>query len=266
MDPKDRHIVVTGASSGIGRAASIALARRGARLTITARREGELARTATACRAAGAECETVVADLSRQEECVRLIGAATARFGPVDVLVNNAGFAIFDAIAHARAEDALGMMATNYFGALWCIQAALPQMLERRAGAIVNVGSIAGLMGYARMGAYSASKFALTGMTEALRAEVQEKGVRVSLVAPATTDTEFFVTAERGKMPGASRMILAIPPERVAKAIVRAIESGRRRTILPFPAALFLRFKEIAPAPAHFLMMRVSRWIERKRR
>ncbi len=240
MDPKDRHIVVTGASSGIGRAASIALARRGARLTITARREGELARTATACRAAGAECETVVADLSRQEECVRLIGAATARFGPVDVLVNNAGFAIFDAIAHARAEDALGMMATNYFGALWCIQAALPQMLERRAGAIVNVGSIAGLMGYARMGGYSASKFALTGMTEALRGRGQEKGVRVSLVGPG--DDGYGVFRDGRTREDARRV--AHGPRHSPGAGGEGDRPGDRRrdgcgSILPFPAALF---------------------------
>ena len=265
MDPKGRHIIVTGASSGIGRAAAIALARRGARLTIAARRQAELARTADACRAEGAESEIVVADVSQRDECFRLAAAAAARFGPVDVLVNNAGFAIFDALAEANPGDVERMMTTNYFGSVWCIQAVLPSMLERRSGSIVNVGSITGLMGYARMGGYCASKFAVTGMTEALRAEVDARGVTVSLVAPATTDTEFFVTAEKGKMPAASRMILAIPPERVARAIVRAIESGRRRTVLPLSAALYIRFKEIFPAPAHFLMTRVSRRIERKR-
>jgi short-subunit dehydrogenase len=266
MDPKGRHILVTGASSGIGRAVSLQLAARGARLTIAARREAELARTAAECRGAGAACEYVVADVSRRDECLRLAAEAERRLGPIDALVNNAGFAIFDAIADAATGDVERMMATNFFGTLWCTQAVLPSMLERRSGAIVNVGSIAGLMGYARMGGYCASKFAVTGMTEALRAEVADRGVAVSLVAPATTDTEFFVTAEKGKMPGASRMILAIPPERVARAIVRAIESGRRRAILPFPAALFMRFKEILPGPAHFLMAKVSRRMERNRR
>ncbi len=265
MDPNGRHIIVTGASSGIGRAVALALARRGARLTIAARREAELARAAEECRAAGAACEPVVADVSRREDCFRLAAAAAARAGPVDVLVNNAGFAVFDSIAEAKADDVERMMATNYLGALWCTQAVLPSMLARGEGAIVNVGSIAGLMGYARMGAYCASKFAVTGMTEALRAEVADRGVAVSLVAPATTETDFFVTAEKGKMPGASRMILAIPPERVAKAIVRAIETGRQRTVLPFPAAFFLRFKEVLPAPAQFLMSRVSRRLERDR-
>lgn len=266
MDPSGRHILVTGASSGIGRATALALARRGARLSIAARRAAELAKTAEACRAAGAVCEALVADVSRREDCLRLAADVAARLGPVDVLVNNAGFAIFDPLATANPEDLERMMATNYFGAIWCIQAIVPSMLARGSGAVVNVGSIAGLMGYARMGGYCASKFAVSGMTEALRAEVADRGVQVSLVAPATTDTEFFVTAEKGKMPGASRMILAISPERVAEAVVRAIETGRRRTILPFSAALFLRFKEILPGPAHFLMSRVSRRIERNSR
>src|SRR5687768_12215715 len=118
------------------------------------------------------------------------------------------------------------MMDTNYFGTVNCTQAVLPQMLARGEGTIVNVASIAGIMGYARMGGYCATKFAIIGMTEALRDEVMDKGVRVALVCPGTTETEFFVKAERGKMPGASRLILASPAERVARAICDAAEDG----------------------------------------
>src|SRR5204862_8050426 len=138
--------------------------------------------------------------------------------------------------------------------AVWCAQAVLPQMLARREGIIVNIASIAGIMGYARMGGYCATKFAVIGFTEALRDEVIGRGVRVALVCPGTTNTEFFVKAERGKMPGASRLILAVKPERIARAIVRAAHDAKYRRILPPFAALYLRLKELFPRTAHFLM------------
>jgi len=139
----------------------------------------------------------------------------------------------------------------------------LPRMLERRAGTIVNVASIAGIMGYARMGGYCATKFALIGFSEALRDEVLGRGVRVALVCPGTTETEFFVKAERGKMPGASRLILAVKADKVARAICNAAEDGRYRRILPLGAAAYMRLKELFPILAHFLMRRVSSVIER---
>jgi short-subunit dehydrogenase len=119
-------------------------------------------------------------------------------------------------------------------------------------------------MGYARMGGYCATKFAVIGFTESLRDEVLGRGVRVALVCPGTTETEFFVTAERGKMPGASRLILAVSPERVARAICDAAEDGRYRRILPVFAAVYMRMKEVFPRLAHFLMRRVSSLMERR--
>jgi short-subunit dehydrogenase len=155
------------------------------------------------------------------------------------------------------------MMQTNYFGAVWCAQAVLPQMLARGSGTIVNVASIAGIMGYARMGGYCATKFAMIGFSETLRDEVLGRGVRVAMVCPGTVETQFFVKAERGKMPGASRLILAIKPEHVARAIVRAARDGKYRRILPVGAALFMRLKEAFPRIAHVLMRRVSSVLEK---
>src|SRR5262245_64234206 len=145
------------------------------------------------------------------------------------------------------------MMTSNDFGTVWCKQAGLPQMRARGEGTIVNVASIAGIMGYARMGAYCATKFAIIGFTEALRDEVIGRGVRVALVCPGTTDTTFFVKAERGKMPGASRLILAVSPERVARVVADAAEGGRWRRIVPWTAAAYMKFKEIFPGAAHAL-------------
>ena len=260
MRLKAKNVVITGASSGIGRATAIEMARRGANVVLAARRLELLEKVAEECRAFGVTAVAVETDVTDAGACRRLIETA----GQVDVLVNNAGFAVFDEIAGARAEDLRAMMATNFFGAVHCTQAVLPRMLARGAGTIVNVASIAGIMGYARMGGYCATKFALIGMTEALRDEVLGKGVRVALVCPGTTETEFFVKAERGKMPGASRLILATSPERVARAVCHAAEDGRYRRILPLFAALYMRLKELFPRVAHLLMRRVSALLERR--
>jgi short-subunit dehydrogenase len=259
MQLRGKTVVITGASSGIGRAAALEFARRGANLVLAARHAEPLDEVARLCRQRGVECRPIVADVANRDACQRLIDAA----GHVDILVNNAGFAIFEAIENARPEDLEQMMRTNYFGAVWCTQAALPAMLSRGDGTIVNVSSIAGLMGYARMGGYCATKFAMIGFSEALRDEVIDRGVRVAMICPGTVDTNFFVNAERGKMPGASRLILAIKPERVAKAICDSAEDGRYRRILPFTAAVYMRLKEHFPRTAHFFMRRVSAMLEK---
>jgi len=253
-----KTVVITGASSGIGRAAALEFARRGADLVLAARRIEQLEKVAAECRALGARCSVVVTDVTQREDCVRLL----ASVAQVNVLVNNAGFAVFDAIESAKPGDLESMMQTNYFGTVNCTQAVLPQMLARASGAIVNVASIAGIMGYARMGGYCATKFAMIGFTETLRDEVIGRGVRVAMVCPGTTDTEFFVKAERGKMPGASRLILAVKPEKIARAIVDAAADGRYRRIVPFGAAAYMRFKELFPRVAHFFMRRVSAMLE----
>ena len=260
MELRGKTVVITGASSGIGRAAAIEMARRGANVVIGARRMEPLEATAAACRAHGVTALAIATDVTKPEECRRLIEAA----GRVDVLVNNAGFAVFDAIADAKLDELRELMDTNYFGAVHCTQAVLPQMLERGEGTIVNVASITGIMGFARMGGYCATKFALIGFTEALRDEVLARGVRVALVCPGTTETEFFVKAERGMMPGASRLMLAVKPERVARAICNAAEDGRYRRILPLLAAIYMRMKEMSPRLAHLLMRRVSALLERR--
>ena len=258
---RGKTVAITGASSGIGRASAVELARRGANLVLGARRAELLETVAAECRAFGVTCTPVAGDVTNRDDCAKLIAAAPR----IDVLVNNAGFAVFEAIESARPDDLESMMQTDYFGTVWCTQAVLPQMLARGDGTIINVASIAGIMGYARMGGYCATKFAVIGFTEALRDEVIGRGVRVALVCPGTTNTDFFVKAERGKMPGASRLILAVKPERVARVIADAAQSGGWRRIVPWTAAVYMKFKEIFPGAAHAVFRSASTMLEKKR-
>jgi short-subunit dehydrogenase len=260
MDLKGKNVVITGASSGIGRATALEMARRGANVVLAARRADRLDEVAAQCRALGVRALSVPADVTRPEDCRRVIEAA----GEIDVLVNNAGFAIWSAITEADPVALRDMMDTNYFGTVNVTQAALPRMLERGRGTIVNMGSITGLMGFARMSGYCASKFAVVGFSEALRDELIGHGVKVALVCPGTTETEFFVKAEKGKMPGASRLMPAVKPERVARAVCDAAEDGRYRRILPLLAATYMRMKEVFPRFAHLLFRRVSALLERR--
>ncbi len=260
MEIAGKLAVITGASSGIGRATALEFARRDARLVLAARRTSLLEEVAAECRRIGAETKVVATDVTKRSDCEALIATA----GDVDILVNNAGFAVFDKIEDAAPADLEAMMATNYLGTVYCTQAVLPQMLARRRGSIVIVASIAGLMGYSGMGGYCATKFALVGFAEALRDEVIGRGVQVALVCPGTTETEFFVKAERGKMPGASKLIPGLPPERVARAIADAARDGRYRRIIPFSAAIFMRLKDHFPSLAHAIFRRTSHMLERR--
>ena len=261
MDLKDKTVVITGASSGIGRATALEMARRGANVVLAARRTEQLEEVAARCRALGVNALAVATDVTRPEDCRRLADAA----GAVDVLVNNAGFAVFAPVPDAELATLREMMDTNFFGMVHCTRAVLPRMLARRSGTIVNVGSITGLMGFARMTGYCATKFALVGFTEGLRDEVIGSGVKVALVCPGTTNTEFFVRAEKGKMPGASRLMPAVKPERVARAVCDAAEDGRYRRILPALAAIYMRMKEVFPRFAHVLFRFTSALLERRK-
>ena len=260
MKIKGKTVVITGASSGIGRAAALEFARRGANVVLAARRSPPLEEVAAACRRFGVRATAIQTDVTKRDDCVALVEKA----GNVDVLVNNAGFGTFDAIESAKPEDFAAMMDTNYLGTVYCTQAVLPQMLARKSGSIVIVASIAGLMGYARMGAYCATKFALVGFGEALRDEVIGRGVQVALVCPGTTETEFFVNAERSKLPAAERLTPTLSPERVARAICDSAEDGRYRRIVPLFAAAFIRLKEFFPRFAHAMFRVVSHAMERR--
>ena len=158
MNPKGKVVIVTGASSGIGRATALAFARAGAHVALGARREDRLREVADEIRALGSEAFPVRTDVARREDVERLVGTALERWGRVDVLVNNAGFGHYARVEDIADEDMRALLDVNFFGTLYGIQAVLPHMRARGAGHIVNVSSVAGRQGFPFHGGYAAAK------------------------------------------------------------------------------------------------------------
>jgi len=190
MRLEGRVAFVTGGGRGIGRAIALALAREGARVAVTARSADQLDHTVAQVRETGGTALAVPADVSRPEQVRAAVERAVEALGPIDILVNNAGVARFAPVLQSTTEDWQVMFEVNVLGALYCVQAVLPSMIERRRGWIINVSSTSGLKAYPEQSAYCASKHALMGLTKALALETQEHGVRIHALCPATTDTE----------------------------------------------------------------------------
>ena len=265
MNVRGKRAIVTGASSGIGRATALELASRGCHVVLAARREELLSEVARLCARHRVQTAVVASDISKRSECEELIRIALERLGGVDILVNNAGFGVFGPVETINGETYDAMTSTNYLGTVNCTKAVLPHMLERGSGSIVNVASITGIMGFAGMAGYGATKYAIIGFSEALRDEVIDRGIRVSIVCPGTTVTGLMDDDDMKMIPRASVLIPAMQAETVGFAIRRAIERGSYRTILPWQAAFYMKTKEIFPRTAHYLMRLTSRLLDRSR-
>jgi short-subunit dehydrogenase len=237
------RVLLTGASSGIGRELALALSRRGANLLITARREEALKALAAECAAFGSACELIPGDITNADLRAALASHAVEFWGGLDVLVNNAGVSAHGRFADSDEATLRQVMEVNFFAVAELTRLVLPLFGQHRerAGssptpadvtspvpAIVNIGSIIGHRGLPLNSEYSASKFALRGWSEALRAELASQGIDVLLVSPGTTETEFFehLLAKREKLPWARAV--GIPAAVVAEQTVRALERGRR--------------------------------------
>jgi short-subunit dehydrogenase len=224
----ESRIVITGASSGIGRELALALARRGARLLLSARRVELLASLADECRRFGAQVEFLAGDVTDGTYRAGLIDRAAISFSGLDVLVNNAGVSAHGPFAESDEATLRRILEVNFFAAVELTRAALPLLAAGRRPAIVNVGSILGHRGVPLNSEYAASKFALRGWSEALRVELAPRGIDVLVVSPGTTETEFFehLIAKHGELPWGKAK--AISATAVAEQTVRALERGRR--------------------------------------
>lgn len=222
---------MTGASGGIGKSLAIELARHGVDLVLVARRSDKLAAVADEIRKLGRRIEIVVGDVT--DRAVRRTALETARekFGGLDILVNNAGVSAHGRFADADPDRLRPIMETNFFAPVELTREALPLLHAGREPIVVNIGSVLGQRGCPHKSEYSASKFALRGFSEALRAEFASLGIDVLLVTAGPTDTEFFkhLLEEHGELPWGEGK--PVSPERVAQATVRAIAAGRHEII-----------------------------------
>jgi short-subunit dehydrogenase len=219
--------VVTGASRGIGRAVARAAAARGAQVGLISRSQDELDAVLKEIDGRGTVATADVADRAQSERALASIESA---LGPIDILVNNAGIGAYGAFEDADVDLFEKLMRVNYLGTIYPMKAVLPGMLARRRGHIVNVASIAGRIGAPFEAAYSASKFAVAGLSEAVAIEVGTRGVGVSVVNPGPVDTDFFDA--RG-VPYARKTPKPVSAERVANDVIAAVEKNKLETYVP---------------------------------
>lgn len=230
--------LITGASSGIGRALALALAARGETIVALARRKDLLDALAAEIRSRGGKALAVRCDVTEPEQVRAACAAAVQSFGIIDRLIANAGGGDRTPVDHFRAESISGMLALNAGGAANCIEAVLPSMLERRSGHIVLMSSLAASRGLPGAAGYSAAKAAVTAMGEALRAELRGRGVDVTILSPG------FVAAKEHKKSRPFEVPLAAATETLVKAIL----ARRRSCAFPLPLVLIAGLLRLLPA------------------
>ena len=234
---RDKVIVVTGASSGIGKALVYELAQRGAKLVLAARNIEELLNIEQDLKKSGIEVLSVRTDVTKELACKELIAQAYARFGRIDGLINNAGISMRALLQDLDISVLHKVMDVNFWGTVYCTKYALPYLLESK-GSLVGVISIAGFIGLPGRTGYAASKFAVRGFLNTVRIENRKKGLHVLVAAPGFTASNIRKTAlnEAGRQQGESprdesHMMSA---EQCAKIIVKGIEKRKREIIMTF--------------------------------
>jgi NAD(P)-dependent dehydrogenase (short-subunit alcohol dehydrogenase family) len=235
---KGKVAVVTGASSGIGEATARELVLRGASVVLASRKVGKLEALRREISASGGLALAVETDVSDGDSVEAMVGRAVGEFGALDVLVNNAGLGLSGRIAEVRTEDVRHVFEVNAIGPLNCIQSALPHM--GKGGRVINVSSVVGRRAIPKVGAYCASKSALGALSDALRVEVADRGITVTNVYPGTTRTSFRENSRRTRDERRGWRPKGVTPEKVAKKIADAAESGPRDVYVTLPDRLFV--------------------------
>ena len=226
---------ITGASSGIGKSLALAFHRAGAKLILSARRTEALEEVRREC-GAGPDVRVLPLDLSDLDELPGRVETALGYFGHVDCMVHNAGVALRDTAIHTDLDVDQRIMATNFFGPVTITKLLLPSMLERGGGQFVVVGSLSGKYGGPLLSSYAASKHALHGFFESLRAEVHSDNIRITFVIPGFIRTPIATQALTGDGSTFGRTLdvheRGMDPDDCARRILRAAERGKRETLV----------------------------------
>lgn len=250
-DLSGARAIVTGASSGIGRELARRLVQSGSHVLATARRADRLESLSGELSSAAGRLEILIGDITCGRLRQQLVATAIESFGGLDLLVNNAGLGGIGRFDEATEERLRQIMEVNFFAPLELIRVALPSLKQGTKPLIANVGSVLGHRAVPLKSEYCASKFALHGFSDALRAELVGCGVDVMLASPSTTSSEFFdqVVETNSDLKGLKRS--AASPERVARQIVSAIRRGRQEVILSASGKALVWFDRLFPSWAN---------------
>jgi short-subunit dehydrogenase len=255
-DISNSRAIVTGASSGIGRAIAVELARQGADVVIGARRQERLEQLATEVRRLGRRAEIVAGDVTDALVRQALLDCAQQQLGGLDILVNNAGVAALGRFEDANPDRLQQIFEVDFFSLVELTRAALPLLKCGRRPLVVNVGSILGHVAIPHLSEYCAAKFAVRGFSEALRAELHGSGVGVLVVSPATVETEIWERMLEETAPTAWRAPRGLTPEAVAAATARAIRRGGREVFPGLEAKAFNFLNRLCPSVVAWVLER----------
>lgn len=249
MDLGGRTVLITGASRGIGATTARMMADKGATVLLLARSEPALRETVKAITSVGGSAEAFAVDLTDDEAVVDVAERIEGRYGTPDVIVNNAGMGQFLPIEETDPEEATKMMEVPYLAAFRITRAFIDGMLERDSGQIVAVTSAASFVPWPGATAYTSARWALRGFTEALRADLRETGIGVSLVAATTVESPYWNhnPGSRDKLPAIARLFGTLSPADVARAIIRAVETEQPTVLVPFRFRVAAFFARLVP-------------------
>lgn len=247
---KDKVVVITGASSGIGKALAFEYASKGAKVVIGARNHDKLIEIAEEIKLKGGDVAFAQTDVSVELDCKNLILTAVERFGKIDILINNAGISMRALFQNTKLEVLKKVMDINFWGTVYCTKYALPYILKEK-GTIVGVSSIGGVVGLPARSAYSSSKFAMQGFLKTLRVEYLKKGINVLVAYPGFTSSNIRNAAlsgdgsQQGESPRDEQKMMTA--EAVAIQIYRAVEKRRNKIVLTTEGKLIVFLNNFFP-------------------
>jgi len=258
---RDKVVIVTGAASGIGRALSQELARRGASVILADINPSPVEEAVGTITKADHKAETFVLDVSDYDAVEKMVADTIARYGRLDYLFNNAGIAVGGEVRDCSIDDFRNVINVNLFGVVNGVAAAYPMMVKQGHGHIINTASIDGLIPFPGMVSYVASKYGVVGLSNALRIEGADLGVKVSVVCPGYIKTPIFQTSkiikiDREKMLKSLPERFGITPEACAQIILRGVQQNKAIIVVTGFAKVLWALQRISPAVIRWIMRR----------